>query len=115
LRFLVDPAKIGNLGITNDDIATSVRALISGDRASAFRQNGEDVDIVVRLRPTDRAGVDSIRGIAVPTRAGSVQLSSLVRVEATSGPTTLRRYDRQNQVLIGANVVGRNLNEVQQE
>jgi HAE1 family hydrophobic/amphiphilic exporter-1 len=115
LRFLVDPAKIGNLGITNDDIATSVRALISGDRASAFRQNGEDVDIVVRLRPSDRAGVDSIRGIAVPTRAGSVPLSSLVRVEATSGPTTLRRYDRQNQVLIGANVVGRNLNEVQQE
>jgi HAE1 family hydrophobic/amphiphilic exporter-1 len=115
LRFLVDPAKIGDLGVTNDDIATSVRALISGDRASAFRQNGEDVDIVVRLKPGDRAGVDSIRGIAVPTRAGSVPLSSLVRVEQTAGPTTIRRYDRQNQVLVGANVVGRNLNEVQQE
>jgi hydrophobic/amphiphilic exporter-1 (mainly G- bacteria), HAE1 family len=115
LRFHVDPAKIGNLGITNDDIATSVRALISGDRASAFRQGGEDVDIVVRLKPDDRAGVDSIRGIAVPTRAGSVPLSSLVRVEQTAGPTTIRRYDRQNQVLVGANVVGRNLNEVQQE
>ena len=115
LRFHVDPAKIGDLGITNDDIATSVRALISGDRASAFRQNGDDVDIVVRLKPGDRAGVDSIRGIAVPTKAGSVPLSSLVRVEQTAGPTTIRRYDRQNQVLVGANVVGRNLNEVQQE
>ncbi len=115
LRFLVDPAKIGDLGITNDDIATSVRALISGDRATAFRQGGDDVDVVVRLKPSDRAGVDSIRGIAVPTRAGPVPLSSLVQVEQTSGPTTIRRYDRQNQVLIGANVVGRNLNEVQQE
>jgi hydrophobic/amphiphilic exporter-1 (mainly G- bacteria), HAE1 family len=115
LRFHVDPAKIGDLGITNDDIATSVRALISGDRATAFRQGGDDIDIVVRLKPGDRAGVDSIRGIAVPTKAGTVPLSSLVRVEQTSGPTTLRRYDRQNQVLIGANVVGRNLNEVQQE
>jgi HAE1 family hydrophobic/amphiphilic exporter-1 len=115
LRFHVDPAKIGDLGVTNDDIATSVRALISGERASAFRQGGDDVDIVVRLKPGDRAGVNSIRGIAVPTRAGSVPLSSLVRVEQTAGPTTIRRYDRQNHVLVGANVVGRNLNEVQQE
>ncbi len=38
LQFHVDPAKIGNLGVTNDDIATSVRALISGDRATAFRE-----------------------------------------------------------------------------
>jgi HAE1 family hydrophobic/amphiphilic exporter-1 len=115
LRFHVDPAKIGGLGITNDDIATSVRALISGDRATAFRENGDDVDVVVRLKSSDRTSVDSIRGISVPTKAGSVPLSSLVRVEATSGPTTIRRYDRQNQILIGANVVGRNLNEVQQE
>jgi HAE1 family hydrophobic/amphiphilic exporter-1 len=115
LRFLVDPTKIGDLGITNDDIATSVRALISGDRASAFRESGDDVDIMVRLKAGDRAGVDSLRGIAVPTAAGSVPLSSLVHVEQASSPTTVRRYDRQNQILIGANVVGRNLNEVQQE
>jgi Cu/Ag efflux pump CusA len=44
-----------------------------------------------------------------------VPLSSLVKVEPSSSPTTIRRYDRQNQILIGANVVGRNVNEVQQE
>jgi HAE1 family hydrophobic/amphiphilic exporter-1 len=115
LRFLVDPTRIGDLGITNDDIATSVRALISGDRATAFRQGGEDIDVVVRLKPGDRASIDDLRAIAVPTRAGSVPLSALVRIEQSSGPTTIRRYDRQNQVLIGANVVGRNINEVQQE
>ncbi|MBK9712429.1 MAG: efflux RND transporter permease subunit [Kouleothrix sp.] len=116
LQFHVDPAKIGDLGVTNDDIANSVRALISGSRATTYREpNGDDTDVVVRLKPGDRAGVDSIRSISVPTRAGSVPLSSLVRVELASGPTTVRRYDRQNQILIGANVVGRNVNEVQQE
>ena len=71
--------------------------------------------MVVRLKPGDRTGIDSLRGIAVPTRAGSVPLSPLVKVEPSSSPTTIRRYDRQNQILIGANVVGRNVNEVQQE
>src|SRR5262249_15434545 len=33
----------------------------------------------------------------------------------SSGPTTIRRYDRLNQILIGANVNGRNTNEVVQE
>jgi HAE1 family hydrophobic/amphiphilic exporter-1 len=114
LRFLVDPAKTGDLGVTNDDIATSVRALINGDRASTLRQNGEDTDIVVRLRGDDRAGTDSLRGISVPTRAGSVPLSSLVKVEVGAGLTSIRRYDKLNQIVVGANIApGYNLQEVQ--
>ncbi|GAB4194711.1 MAG: efflux RND transporter permease subunit [Roseiflexaceae bacterium] len=115
LRFQVDPTKTGNLGVTNDDIATSVRALINGDRATVFRQNGDDVDVVVRLRPGDRSSVDDIRNISVPTRTGSVPLSNLVTIEAGSSPATIRRYDRLNQILIGANVVDRTLTDVQRE
>ena len=62
LQFHLDPAKIGNLGFTNDQIASSVRALINGDTATTFRKNGKDTDVVVRLKPGDRAGIDTIRG-----------------------------------------------------
>lgn len=113
LRFYVDPTKTGNLGITNDDIASSVRALINGDRATVFRKDGQDIDVVVRLEPGDRTSTDDLRGITVPTRGGSVPLSALVTVEAGASPATIRRYDRLNQVLIGANVVGRNITDVQ--
>jgi hydrophobic/amphiphilic exporter-1 (mainly G- bacteria), HAE1 family len=115
LLFHVDPAKTGDLGVTNDNIATSVRALINGERATVFRKDGQDIDVVVRLKAGDRAGVDAISGIVVPTRGGSVPLSSLVTVEVSSSPTTIRRYDRLNQVIVGANVVGRNVAEVQAE
>jgi HAE1 family hydrophobic/amphiphilic exporter-1 len=115
LVFHVDPAKTGDLGVTNDDIARSVRALINGDTATTFRQNGQDTDVVVRLRPGDRASTDDLQAISVPTRGGSVPLSALVRAELSSSPTTIRRYDRLNQILIGANVVGRNVNDVQRD
>jgi len=115
LQFHLDPAKIGDLGYTNDQIASSVRALINGATATTFRKNGKDTDVVVRLKPGDRVGVDAIRGLTVPTQSGSVPLSTLGTVELTGGATTIRRYDRQNQVLIGANVQGRNVSEVQQE
>jgi HAE1 family hydrophobic/amphiphilic exporter-1 len=115
LLFHVDPAKTGDLGVTNDNIASSVRALINGERATVYRKDGQDIDVVVRLASGDRQGVDAIRGIVVPTARGSVPLSSLVTVEVSSSPTTIRRYDRMNQIIIGANVVGRNVAEVQAE
>ncbi len=115
ILFHVDPAKTGDLGVTNDNIASSVRALINGERATVFRKDGQDIDVMVRLKSGDRQGIDAIRGIVVPTRSGSVPLSSLVVPEISSSTTTIRRYDRMNQILIGANVVGRNVSEVQQE
>ncbi|MCX7791721.1 MAG: efflux RND transporter permease subunit [Chloroflexaceae bacterium] len=115
LRFRADPGRIGELGVTNDDIATSVRALINGDRATVLRQNGADTDVVVRLEPEDRSGVEALGAISIPTRTGNVPLSALGTVELASSPVTIRRFDRLNQVLVGANLEGRNLGEVQAE
>ncbi len=115
LQIHVDPTKVGDLGITNDDIANSVRTLINGSKADVFRKDGEDVDIVVRLQPGDRASMDDIASINVPTLSGSRPIGSLVEASFTLGPTTIRRYDRANQIIIGANVVGRNVNDVLRE
>ncbi len=112
LEVHVDPTKIGDLGVTNDDIASSVRTLINGSKATVFRKDGEDTDIYVRLRHDDRAKIEDIKLISVPSANGSVPIGSLVDIELTAGPTTIRRYDRANQVIIGANVVDRNVNEV---
>ncbi len=111
LQFIADPARIGNIGITNDDIATSVRALINGSRATVLRQSGVDTDIVVRLRPDDRDSVQDLNAITIPTRSGAVPLSSLGTVSLDSSPTTIRRYDRLNQLLVGANLQDTNLTD----
>jgi hydrophobic/amphiphilic exporter-1 (mainly G- bacteria), HAE1 family len=115
LHIIVDPSKIGDIGITNDDLANSVRTLINGSKAGVFRKDGEDVDINVRLRPGDRASIEDIRNINIPTMSGSVPIGSLVQIKFELGPTTIRRQNRVNQVIIGANVTGRNTNEVLME
>ncbi len=115
LRFIADPVRIGDLGLTNNDIATSVRALINGDEATVLRQDGQDTEVVVRLREQDRSTPEAIRDIIIPTQSGPVPLSSLGQVEISSSPTTIRRYDRLNQILIGANLENRNLTEAQAE
>jgi HAE1 family hydrophobic/amphiphilic exporter-1 len=116
LRFYARPSKLGDYNLTNDQIATSVRTLIDGTEAATFQKNGEEVPIVVRLRPGDRANVEDLQNISVPTPYGIVPLVNLVDVEQGSSPTTIRRYDRRNQVIIGANTEqGRNANEARSE
>jgi HAE1 family hydrophobic/amphiphilic exporter-1 len=115
LRFVAEPSRIGELGVTNDEIASSVRALISGDRATVLRQNGVDTDIVVRLRKEDRTGSEVLGAISIPTRSGSVPLSSLGKLELADSPVTIRRFNRLNQILVGANLQDRNLSDAQQE
>jgi HAE1 family hydrophobic/amphiphilic exporter-1 len=115
LRFALDPSRTADLGLSNDQIATSVRALIEGEQATTLRQGGEEVDVVVQLRPADRAAPTNLDAISVPTAAGNVPLNAIARVESASGPTSIRRYNQLNQVIIGANVVDRNLVEAQGE
>jgi HAE1 family hydrophobic/amphiphilic exporter-1 len=115
LRLLADPRRIGDLGLTNQDIATSVRALINGERATVLRRDGIDTDIVVRLQPDDRKDATALGSIVIPTRSGGVALSSLGAFELSNSPVTIRRYDRLNQILIGANLQERNLNDAQTE
>ena len=113
LRLLADPARIGDLGLTNQDIASSVRALINGERATVLRRNGIDTDIVVRLQPDDRNDAATLGNIIIPTRSGSVALSSLGQFQLSSSPVTIRRYDRLNQILLGANLEELNINDAQ--
>jgi HAE1 family hydrophobic/amphiphilic exporter-1 len=113
LRLLADPARIGDLGLTNQDIASSVRALINGERATVLRRNGIDTDIVVRLQPADRNDAKTLGNIIIPTRSGSVALSSLGQFQLSNSPVTIRRYDRLNQILLGANLEELNINDAQ--
>lgn len=113
LRLLADPVRIGDVGLTNQDIASSVRALINGERATVLRRDGIDTDVVVRLAESDRTDATALGDIVIPTRSGSVALSSLGQFELSSSPVTIRRYDRLNQLLIGANLQDLNLNDAQ--
>jgi HAE1 family hydrophobic/amphiphilic exporter-1 len=105
--------RIGDVGLTNQDIASSVRALINGERATVLRRDGIDTDVVVRLAESDRTDATALGDIVIPTRSGSVALSSLGQFELSSSPVTIRRYDRLNQLLIGANLQDLNLNDAQ--
>lgn len=113
IQFLLKPERAKDLGLSNDDMARSLRALVDGDKATVFREQGKDYDVVVRLKPGDRQNFEELRMLRIPLGGQMVPLASITDIRLESSPTTIRRSDRQTEVIIGGNNIGRNINEVQ--
>jgi HAE1 family hydrophobic/amphiphilic exporter-1 len=101
--------------LTNRDLAMTMRTLIDGATVATYREAGEEYDIVVRLRPEDRDSVEDLGNVQLPLGRTIVPLNSIAEVTLDSSPTTIRRANRQPEILIGGNNIGRNINDVQAE
>lgn len=113
LQIAVDRERAADQGVSTAAIGSTLRTLVNGQTVSKFREGGNDYDIVVRLRPEDRARVSDILTLAVPTTKGTqVPLNTVADIKSGSSPTRITRYDRLTQVSVGVNNVDRNLNDV---
>ena len=100
----IDRAKAADLGVTALDIATSLRLLVGGEKATSFEDQGEQYDVRVRAAEMWREDPAALAALTVPTsRGGLVPLSDLVTFEDASGPANIVRVARQREVIIGAN------------
>ncbi len=100
-----DRERMASLGISVADVSRAVQSSIGGSRAGVFRDRGEEIDIVVRLRQEDRLNVQDIDNISVRAANGEVvPLSSLITSDYDRGPTDIRRIDGQRVTYINANL-----------
>ena len=101
----IERGKAGDLGVTVGDVASSLRLLIGGEKASTFTDNGEQYDVRMRVDERWRDNEDVLAILAVPSSRGVlVPLSDIVNTTPSTGPSTIERLSRQRQVVIGANV-----------
>lgn len=116
LHIEVDRTRASRAGLSTASVGTTVRTLLNGQTASRYREAGREADIVVRLRSEDRSRLDDILTLAIPSPSGQmVPLRNVATVSPSTGPTAIRRVNRQPQVVIGANYVGRTQAAVQRD
>jgi HAE1 family hydrophobic/amphiphilic exporter-1 len=113
LRIIVDRNKASLYNLNTSTMGATVRALVSGETASRYRETGREADIVVRLRPEDRSRLDDILSLNIQAPGGQqVPLRNLATIQSSTGPAVITRLNRQSQINIGANVIGRSQAQV---
>lgn len=105
--LVVDRRKAADMGINIATVGSTIRTLVEGTDVATFRGEGTEADIRVQLQAADRAELDQILDLQVPTTKGFIPLRQIAHLEEGSGPTQLNRVDRQASVIIGADTFGR--------
>ncbi|MBL8744142.1 MAG: efflux RND transporter permease subunit, partial [Myxococcales bacterium] len=122
LRVAIDRQRAAALGISNPDVDRAVRLALSGARAAAYRLDGREdaLDVRVTIAPSEaseeafaragwvtsgmRPGLAELDRIFVPTPQGAVPLSAVATLELEPSATTLRHYKRERTALVTAEV-----------
>jgi len=106
LRLQVDTQKAAMLGVASVEIDRAIRLSVAGLPVGKYREsNGEQYDIVVRTPTGARADLNALNEVRVASVSGEVlPLSQLGRLEFSSAPTQIHRYNRDRAVVIDAQV-----------
>jgi HAE1 family hydrophobic/amphiphilic exporter-1 len=108
--------RLAELGLNLRSVADLVRNKVQGRTATAFRQEDQLIDIVVRLREQDRLGLEELRRLVVnPNGAVPIPLSAVATLTVTEGPSEIRRVDQQRCAVITGNLRGASLSAVSQD
>jgi len=110
LQIRINKDKARMLGLPNHLIARTVRAAISGEVATTFREQDETVDVVVRLRD------DALDRIYLPSLSGAqIPLNQVAQIGFMGGYDRITHRDRRRTATIRADLEGRLTDAVLQE
>ncbi len=101
LRVEIDRNKVADLGISARDIATTLQVLFGGQDVTKFKRQGDQYDVVVQLHRSSRSVPQDVPSVHVRTGSGElVQLSNVVNVHETVGPSQINHYNRLRSAII---------------
>jgi len=105
LRVLPDRALASDIGVSVDELATTLNSLIGGVRVGKYSSGGRRVDVRLKLLAAQRSRPEDITRLRVRTRSGElVPLSSLVTYTEQPALQAITRKDRERAISIYANV-----------
>jgi HAE1 family hydrophobic/amphiphilic exporter-1 len=126
VRIKIDRDKASDLGINVLTVASMVRSMVDGYKATKYQEGNEQYDVRVRLKEENRRSIYDIQNLTVPSfNSGpngekiNLKLSDIADVYEGTGPSKINRYDRQREIRIDGNVqdrvTGDVINDIQKE
>ncbi len=101
LKITFDKQKLAYHGLNGSTVAMYVRNRVNGMAAGYLKEDGEEYNIVVRLREEYRSSITDIEEMSIPTMTGSIiKLNEVAKVEEYWCPPTIERKNRQRYLTL---------------
>lgn len=102
----VDDVRAEAAGVSRADVATATRLALSGTPVTQLREEDRLIDVLLRLRPSERATVGQVGNLYVwSSRHGrAVALEQVASVGRSMETQKIVRYDQERTITVGASV-----------
>lgn len=104
---------LAQYGISMEDFSSIVSTLLAGQTVSQVYEDGKVFDLVLKVDDYHRNSFESIQDLMVDVGDGQkIPLSYIAEVQSSMGPNTINKENVQRNIVVSANVAGRDLRGV---
>ena len=101
LKIELDKQKLALHGLNESTVAMYIRNRVNGMAAGYLKEDGEEYNIVVRLKEEYRDAISDIEQLSIPTATGKlIKLEEVAKVEEYWCPPTIERKNRQRYLTL---------------
>ncbi len=116
LGTFIDRTKASQLDVSVEDVSQVLETTLRGTQATIYREDGDEIPVMVRFREDDRRTARQIEQVTVTTALGKqIPLQNLLRFESGQAPVAIQRMDQQRTMVITADLSERELGSAVQE
>lgn len=107
LTLDLDVDLLRRVDLSAQQIGEAVQTALQGTVVSKLNLRSREVQIRVLNEAADRAGVENVQNISIPTQSGGyLRLTKLAKIEEVPGPPVRKRYDFDRAINVSADVSG---------
>jgi multidrug efflux pump len=107
VRLDIDQAKARALGVSSQDLSTFLNTSLNGLVATSYRENDKLIEVVLRGDQQERARLELMENLAVPTRSGKpVPLAQIARLDYGFEEGVIWRRNRLPTITVRADIEG---------
>lgn len=105
VRLTVDNDKLLQMGLSRQTVANALQAQVSGYTVATYLEGDQQIGIVFRLNPDQRADISQLETISIPTSKGAVPLSQIAHVDYTSEDNMIWRRNLRPTITVNGGIV----------
>lgn len=117
MKINVDKERATLYGVSVTDVATALNTALKGTVSTRFKQQGREIDVLVRLQSGDRNTFERLNYVTVYSKElkKNIPIRLLTRIQRGYGPSEIYRNNQSRTVIISSEVLNRSLKEVMED
>lgn len=116
IRVFLDRQKSSYFGITAFQLAKTLESSLSGNTATTYKVDGDEIDINISLSNTAQASIEGMKQILVQSPTGQyVPVGQIAEFKYGNSPSQIQRENQVRTITISSKLYGRDLGSVSRE